>query len=64
MSSAKDPTRIIAGMALQHPAEQHPGQCLREIIDYAFDQLCWMMSEVQLREITAALNAKLDEENS
>lgn len=62
-SRAADPAREVAMIALSGSSGQYV-DTLREVIDYAFDQLCWRMTTSDLVDLLGSLNAKLAEENA
>lgn len=47
MTKDADPTREVARIALT-PTRNYDSDTLREIIKYAFGQLCWGMTDAQL----------------
>lgn len=59
MPRAADPTREVALIALSRSAS--PNDTLKEVIAYAFDQLCWTQGEPELEQLLAGLRAKLEE---
>lgn len=62
-SRAADPAKEVAMIALSGSSGQYV-DTLREVIDYAFDQLCWRMTTPDLVDLLGSLNAKLAEENA
>lgn len=55
-----DPTREVALIALG--GWHYPNDALREVIAYAFDQLCWSLNDRELLELIDGLKAKITED--
>jgi len=60
MSIHADAPSRIALMALKGSA--YPTETLREVIAYAFDQLCFSMSEAELDQFLDGLRARIAED--
>lgn len=61
MERSPEPLREIALIALKG-SEAFPTSALVEIIEHAFEQLCWRHSPPELEKLLAGLNAKLTED--
>lgn len=61
MTRSPDPTRDLALIALNGAPGQHV-TTLKQVIDYAFDQLCWRMTPDELEAVIDGLKAKLVED--
>ena len=55
-----DAAREVALIALKGSA--YPTETLRQVINYAFDQLCFSMSAAELDQLLDNLRAKLAED--
>ena len=53
MAKAADPTREVAIIALKGSA--YPTETMRQVLAYAFGQLCWSMSDPELEALLADL---------
>lgn len=60
MPQSRDPTREIAKIALRETS--YVTDVLEEVIEYAFEQLCWTCGDARLQVLVDNLRLKLVDE--